>query len=180
MLFLASAILSFKVPLLYTHSAYSVKPNRSQFSTDLNTLELACAILGLPMINSEYITYWLVYRGLYHWICYNNTMRWRSFKLQWRARNRWPMHCSACGVKVKPSHGTDKYHPQRLSLDHIIPKSLIYELELYELLYDYDNFCLMCETCNVIKSDAKLDPDELSPVLLKKFHDALDRRRSEL
>lgn len=132
------------------------------------------------MINSEYTTYWLVYRGLYHWICFYNTLRWRTFKLQWRAKHKWPMRCSACGVKVIASHGTDKYHPKRLSLDHIIPKSLIYELELYELLYDYDNFCLMCETCNVIKSDAKLDISDLPPRLLVKFNNAVDRRNAEL
>jgi len=106
-------------------------------------------------------------------------MEWKRAKKAWLRKNGFPNRCSVCKRKlVQYPPWQRRYRANRRTIDHIIPKVLLFELELTELLFDLDNFAIMCDPCNVIKGDAKLDIHSLSPELLKKFHAAVDKRNA--
>lgn len=87
-----------------------------------------------------------------------------NFYLYWMRENGWPKHCQACNVRLT--------HKQR-SIDHIIPKSICFELEMPELLWDKRNLTLLCVKCNSKKSNSTTD-------LPEKVKLALEKRRQSL
>lgn len=119
----------------------------------------------------------LFYIGFRHYLGKEMNKHWREFKLGWRKRNNWPKRCSMCNRKTHVRNFNKVgYSDDTLTLDHIIPRKLLMELEFIDLLFDDDNYQLYCAKCNSDKSDTKLHPSQLPPRLLEKFHIALEKR----
>jgi 5-methylcytosine-specific restriction endonuclease McrA len=98
---------------------------------------------------------------------------------RWRRDNGHPRRCFNCGKLVHYNKkGAKCVNDDTATLDHIIPRSYIEEHELYELLFDTDNYTLLCSGCNLKKGHKFL------PIMPKrlciKLETAKDRARIEL
>lgn len=119
----------------------------------------------------------MIAKVLYAWVGKDHHGFRLAYKKDLRRRLGWPDKCEICWRRVK-SHGRNG--SATLTIDHIIPKSVLEELELYELLYEDANFMIMCQACNGRKANTMPNIQTLSPELLGKFYNALDRRNKEL
>lgn len=61
--------------------------------------------------------------------------QWLQFKKDWMRNHKYPSSCSNCKVKLRRNEKRDNFR----TLDHIIPKQIIYALDLPELLFDDEN-----------------------------------------
>jgi 5-methylcytosine-specific restriction endonuclease McrA len=136
-------------------------------------------IIPLTIMDSEddNRTIWLLFLTLRHTLGLWNNMSRRRIKKEWRKRQGWPIHCYQCGTKTRK--GTEGV-PGTMTLEHIIPEWLIFELELPELLFDLDNFTLLCATCNHAKGPDMPDHASLTPELLGKFYWSIDERNKRM
>lgn len=93
------------------------------------------------MENSEDITIILFIRGLKHYlgICVDNA--YRNAKREYYSSLKGELYCGICGIKMS--------WKEPRSLDHIIPKSVIYETGLVGLIFDHRNFRATHVECNV-------------------------------
>lgn len=95
-------------------------------------------------IKMDTIQVWLVYRGAYHYLGKKFAEEFRERKQIWLRGKQSSRVCESCGIFLKFRQRT---------IDHIIPKSLIYELEEPKLLDDPNNWWVMCKWCNSDKSN---------------------------
>lgn len=111
----------------------------------------------------------LFYKGIYHYLGKQKTEMYKQARAEFlRSNHRWI--CSKCGAKTKK---------KTKSIDHIIPKSILYELELPSLIYDPNNFRLMCTDCNFARGN---DTEELPTnirLLLEKRRAMLDKTETQ-
>ena len=116
----------------------------------------------------------LIYKMLYAYLGKRENARWRKFRVDWLRANNNPTRCRSCNKKVDfKNDGLD-----RATLDHIIPKTAIYAMELTDLLYEPSNFELMCKGCNMDKANTV--PEVLPPLLKQRFQEAVDRQNNRL
>lgn len=97
-----------------------------------------------PIVADDY-TIVLTYLGLYSYWGRTVNLAQRAAFLRWRANRHWPKRCEKCGIKVR--EGTAPAS-DTMTLDHIIPKFFIYELELPGLITDPRNLRMLCSKCN--------------------------------
>lgn len=106
----------------------------------------------------DYIGFAL-YIGLRHWLCRAISIYIRQSQYEY-----WDEHgngalCTLCGRKVEFRHR---------SIDHIIPKSICYELGLYKLLFDPVNFRISHKLCNAKRGN---DISDLPQSIIAKLID---------
>lgn len=89
----------------------------------------------------------IFYRGLRAYLGERCGKAERRAMLNWRKKNRWPKHCAGCGNYTPNSQRT---------IDHIVPVSVCVALELPGLVYDENNYQMLCIDCNQAKRD-KID-----------------------
>ena len=114
----------------------------------------------------------LLFRALYSRLGLLENARWRRFRRDWLFSKRTDGRCEMCGDEVWfwADRNKNLDPMKRATLDHIIPKYYIFKFGWIDLLYDEDNFELMCKACNVNKGFAF--PRELSTDLMEKLQQA--------
>lgn len=122
---------------------------------------------------SEPTVYILFYLGMRKYYGKVMNREWRILKKAWRKSNNQPDHCFKCGRLVKRQH---RKATETATIDHIIPKNVIFQLEIPELLFDLNNFQQLCQPCNNKKANRMPRESELSPELLASLHEALDNK----
>lgn len=120
---------------------------------------------------------WIFYRGLHHHLGLCVRRQWQYFRRRMLAMRGQPWLCASCGVKCEPVRG-GRQKRNTVTIDHIIPKSMLFELEIVELLFDEDNMAIYCRQCNSVKGNVL--PENIPLTLLCKFQAAIDARNKEL
>lgn len=105
-------------------------------------------------------TYYLFYLGLRHYLGKSVNEQYQISK-RYFLRTITGENCGQCGICFK----TVEWGEQ--TIDHIIPKSIIYEYGLLNLLFDHRNFRITHQLCNTTRGDSM---DELpEPIRNKLF-----------
>jgi 5-methylcytosine-specific restriction endonuclease McrA len=104
----------------------------------------------------EHTTLWLLYKGLHHYLGKKMNSRYRYCRKLFLIQNN-PTHCYYCKNYTSPKSRT---------IDHLIPRKTIIELNLSHLLTDPRNFAMSCQTCNNEKGDTE---DHLPPAVQAKL-----------
>lgn len=98
----------------------------------------------------------LFMRGLYHYLGKSVSEAYKQSRADYlRANTKW--RCSICGKRTKKTGNMGK------TIDHIIPKNIIFETGLVGLLFDHRNFRLTHALCNVQRGELTIDdlPDKV-------------------
>lgn len=106
--------------------------------------------------------WWALYRGLRVHLGEWRYRAKQAAKMRWMRRHRWPDVCENCKRRVPWKERT---------IDHIIPQSVCFELDLPGLLFDDRNFQMLCSSCN---SEKGHDIESLPEAIKKE----LERRRA--
>lgn len=108
--------------------------------------------------------YWLYLVGLKHYLGKTiNKEVCRAGWEFWENSTQLQRICGICGEYVKFKHR---------SIDHIIPKSVIYKTGLAGLLYDKRNFRITHRVCNTNRGS---DLSELPPAVIEKLESLTER-----
>lgn len=94
---------------------------------------------------NEHTTLWLLYKGLHHYLGKKINNHYRYYRKLFIIQNN-PTNCHYCKNYIPPKYRT---------IDHLIPRKTIYELNLSHLLIDPRNFVMSCQTCNNEKGDTE-------------------------
>lgn len=121
----------------------------------------------------------LLFRAFKHRLGWLMSRHYRYYKRRYLVENPEIRSCVDCGKKVRRYKG-DVKKSDTLSIDHIIPQSYLWELELIDLIFDMDNFQIHCLPCNSRKSNRLPKASEIPQKLLNKFRVAIDQRNKEI
>lgn len=107
------------------------------------------------MNNSESITTILFFGGLRHYLGISVDKEYRQAKRKYYSSLKGKLSCGICGAKMS--------WKEPRSLDHIIPKSVIYETGLVGLIFDFRNFRATHPDCNVGRGNLTINdmPDKV-------------------
>ncbi len=99
--------------------------------------------------------YWLLYKGIYHYLGIEVSKAYRKSKKEYhRSLGNTQRICNLCGEPIKWKD---------MSVDHIISRSIIWETGLVGLIFDHRNFQVAHKLCNVKRGGLTLDdlPDKV-------------------
>lgn len=99
--------------------------------------------------------------------------QYRKSKADFLRNTRFVSHCPICHVQLR-TRGPKKNY----TIDHIIPMWVIHEYGLFELEMNHRNWRVMCQKCNVERSQKEIDFESLE--LSSKVKDMLVARKLEL
>ena len=117
------------------------------------------SLRGTTMSRFHYRTKYLFWLGLYHWAGKRKNALYRQAKAEWQRNSLnkcWL--CAICGKKIPKRQST---------IDHIIPKNILYEFDLDPMVWDKRNFQAAHQLCNVRRGLLTVDdmPDSIKEKL---------------
>lgn len=93
--------------------------------------------------------YWLLWRFTRKYLGLLKEARWREAKAEFKRSRSNNWKCDICGKKL----GKKNQRYLRPSVDHVIPRNILYQLGLVDLIFDLRNLQLTHEICNVKRGD---------------------------
>lgn len=112
-------------------------------------------------------TYWLIWRGLHRHVGLLKNNLYKQARREWLRQHKTQLDCALCGEKIDWG---------KVTVDHIIPRKILYEYGLIELIFDSRNFQAAHELCNAKRGDLTID--DLPPAIRYKILDLTSQQKA--
>jgi 5-methylcytosine-specific restriction endonuclease McrA len=110
------------------------------------------------------ITILLLMWGIYHYLGKSVDGHYKYQRRLFIINQPYTKACWICGGTV--DH-------EEVTIDHVVPMSIVKELELYKLIFDHRNFMIAHKSCNSARGN---NIDDLPPKIKEKILDLYSKR----